>query len=103
TRKAQTPDEFMAWATCAEMVPIFDDLAAEALRMKEDMGSDVAGPRGLWLLLAVEAVCRQERSVGLKSNDAEMLVGVEIISEMLLTAAVKYGKPEPFTSQGFWR
>jgi hypothetical protein len=55
-------------------------------------------------LLAVEAVCRQERSVSLEpNNDAEMLKGVEIISEMILAAAGAYGKSEPLNSLEFWR
>ena len=105
SRKAETTDEFMAWAKCAEMKPVFDKLASEALRLKDELGPDeVAGKRGLWLLLAVEAVCRQQSAVQLGTEaEAEFAEGIEIISEMALGAAGAYGQPEPMKSQEFWK
>lgn len=105
TRKAQTIDEFMSWAKCAEMRSVFDKLAVDAVHMKEYLGSEeLSGKRCLWLLLAVESVCRQESSVRLEpNNEAEMVEGVEIVSEMMLAAAGACGKPEPLKSQDFWR
>lgn len=106
TRKAQTTHEFMDWVNSAAMEPVFDRLATEALRMNEDLGSDqLMGKRGLWLLLVVEAICRQQGSVGLgENNDAEMAEGVGIISEMILGAAgAAYMIQEPLRSQQFWK
>jgi len=102
---ARTADEFVAWISCRQMEPILDGLATSARRMKEEMGADdLAGKRGLWLLLAIEAMCRQQTSVALPAdNDAEMLEGIGIMSEMLIAAAGAYGKPEPLSSQQFWR
>lgn len=104
-RKARTVGEFVAWAECEEMKPVWDRLGSEALHMLEDIGPDqVAGKRGLWLLLAVEAVCRQQKAVQLEQGiEDEMAEGIGIINEMVLGAAGAYGRPAPLNDQEFWR
>jgi hypothetical protein len=105
TRKAVTMDEFIDWAKSAEMKPVFDKLAREAVQMKQYLGADhVVGKRALWVLLTIEAICRQERGFQLEPvNDADVVEGIRIVGDLLLAAAQADEQPEPFESEDFWK
>ena len=104
-RKAATREEFIRWAKSAEMKPVFEGLAHEAVRMKQYLGSEhVLGKRALWVLLTTEAVCRQEWEFLLQpAKDADVLEGIRIVGDLLLDAARVDGRSEPLENEDFWR
>jgi hypothetical protein len=104
-RKAESMEQFLGWATSAEMKPVFDNLAECIMRLDDHMEPEqLFGKKCMWLLLAVESVCRQEDVLKLGQNhEAEMAEGVGIMMEMVLAAGGAYGKREPFKDKEFWR
>ncbi len=103
-KKAQTADEYGRWLTSKEMKGVLAKLGECVIRLRDAEGGDLMTRRCIFILLAVESICRQQRQVEIQGDlTDDMTEGANFVLEMVEASASEYGGTKAFEDAEFWR